>query len=699
MVIESLPRATSFRHYGFYRHMQKISLFLLPLAFYAVRAAAQNPADSLRQSYLEPVSISASRLETKDFTAPLAVTVLDRTRLQTGQTMLSPFEALTAVPGVFPLNPDNYAQDLRISIRGFGARSAFGIRGIKVLVDGIPESTADGQADVDNLDLGVIRQMEVTRGPASGLYGNAAGGVLSFSTDAIGGPPSLTAQTTWGSYGLQRHQLKAIGRAGKWAYLASGTHLRADGYRAQSQMRNTIAMSKIQFAPNAETKITLLLNYANSPVADDPGGLTLTDANANRRQARQANADFDGGEVLEQGRAALLFERQWGSKHQVQGRGFYTARNFSSRLAFQNGGWVELRRGFGGGGVSYQFADGPYRLKTGVEVEDQRDERLRFDNLRGEKGQQTFNQIESFRSVGAYALQELKFWRRVELSVNTRYDQMWLSASDRFLSNGDQSGQRGFGRLNPMIGLAYGWDKVRLYGSFTTSFESPSLSELSNNPTGEGGFAALNPQRARNMEIGTKALLFKKLRAEIALFHIAVTDELVPYQTPAFPGRVFFRNAGASARQGVECGLTYAIAPGLTAFATYTYSDFLYSDYQVNTANFDGKQLPGIPRHAGYLEARYERPKGAFGIVQIRHVGALFADDANTTPEKAYQVVQLRGGYVIKRAKWRIEPFLGVNNLLNAVYFANIQLNAAAGRFYEPAANRTFFGGVKCVYF
>ncbi|MFN3380449.1 MAG: TonB-dependent receptor domain-containing protein, partial [Runella zeae] len=216
------------------------------------------------------------------------------------------------------------------------------------------------------------------------------------------------------------------------------------------------------------------------------------------------------------------------------------------------------------------------------------------------------------------------------------------------------------------------------------------------NPSGTGGFNPdLKPQRATNYEIGAKTYFNQRVRMDIALFNINVSDEFVPYQITGQAGRVFYRNAGSSRRQGVELSLNANLAKGLSLFSNYTYSDFKYRQYVTTAGEFDGNTLPGIPKHAAQAELRYFRPKGLFAIAQIRHASDLYADDANAVIANAYTLVNLRLGLHLTYQRVAVEPFVGVNNLFNAIYFQNVQINAANGRYFEPARGQFWFGGVK----
>jgi len=677
----------------------KIALSFSLLLLIRIDSANAQKKDTVLLRQLAPVTVTATRLEINEKRLPAALTVLSGGRIQIGQPQLSMFESLGGVAGLFAQNPDNYTQDLRISIRGFGARAAFGIRGIRLYVDGIPESTPDGQADVDNLDMGAMQRLEVMRGPSSGLFGNAAGGVISLQTDNVAQMPLAEVQGTVGSYGMRSWRFKMGVQQKKLQMVLVATRNQSEGYRANSRMESTILNLKLRYDFDSLTRLSVLANYGNSPLADDPGGLTLAQVAENRRQAHPNNLRFLAGESVTQGRVGITFEKTMGN-HLIFVRAFGTKRDFANYLAFQAAGAGTINRTFAGGSFQYQFSQKfdflSYRFRIGMDLESQGDTRRRFDNLTGVRGKLTFDQLESFKNIASYITQELSY-KKITMLVGLRSDVIRLKATDYFMSDGDQSGGRNYSRINPTLGLS--WEvspAVNLYSNLGSSFETPTMSELSNNPSGTGGFnLELNPQQALNYEIGAKTYFGQRVRADLALFTIEVKDELVPYQITGQAGRVFFRNAGRSKRQGIEASLNVMLAKGLTLFSNYTYSHFNYLEYRTSAGKFDGNVLPGIPKNAAQVELRYFTPSGLFAIAQVRHASQLYADDANAVTANKYSLVNLRLGGQKTWRKFHIEPFVGVNNLLNETYFQNVQINASANRYFEPAQGRFWFGGLK----
>ena len=677
-----------------------LALLSLIVCFLPKQHFAQTSDKDTLRLQLAPVTLTATRMNIEQERSPLAVSVVGSPLIQQGLQQLSLDESLGRIPGLFALNPDNFSQDLRISIRGFGARAAFGIRGIKLLVDGIPESTPDGQAQVDNLDLGILDRMEVIRGPSAGLYGNAAGGVISLRTEDAPEDLFVQARTSWGSFGFQQYQIKTGQQVGKFNYLIHANHTRTEGFRDQSGMKNTLITAKVRMDLDSLSTLRLLLSYVDSPQADDPGGITADQAAENPMQARDRNVQFNGGETVQQGRVGLVYTRNWQGHHQFQSKVYHTFRDFSNRLPFENGGIVNLDRAFTGGGLSYQYTGAlgalPYRLRTGIDIENQRDDRQRFNNLNGIQGEQSLSQLEKFFNLGAYVQQELQLASVFALHASLRFDVVRLEAEDAFLSNGDDSGDLSFERLSPMVGLVYDVSPTsHLYGNLSTSFETPTLSELSANPDGSGGFnGALSPQKALNYEVGWKGTAGGRLAYELALFSIELRDELIPYELEAFPGRTFFRNAGRSRRNGIELSLDYVLAAGLRANVSYTYSDFTYTDFTVDGEALDGNQLPGLPKHAAFVGLRYQTPQGFYGNLQVRHRGALFTNDANTVEESAVSIAQVRAGMHWDLAFGYIEPYAGINNVFDVDYSSNVRINAFGSRFFEPAPGRNYYAGL-----
>ena len=647
---------------------------------------------------IEPATVVASRFSESLSEIPLSISRVGITQLQFGQSQLAINEALDQIPGVFALNATNYAQDLRVSIRGFGARSAFGIRGVKIIVDDLPESTPDGQGQVDNLDIGMLKQMEVLRGPASTLYGNASGGVLNFKTEDFTDRFRTQFRAMTGSFGLQQYQFKIGQKIKRFQYILHANHLKFDGFREHSQVENNQLYGKFSyyFGRRKNAKLLLLINHSNSPIAQDPGGITEEQALDNRRQARDRNLQFNGGEAVLQTRIGLVYSHDF-SPGKLKLRAFTTNRDFNNRLPFETGGIVAFQRQFHGMGGSYEFpikyGSIQGKILAGFDLDIQIDDRQRFNNLEGRLGDLSFDQEESFQNIGIYLIHHLPFNKTWNARIGLRGDFLNLEAKDRFLFNGDDSGSRSYNRLSPSLAIQYRLDNYQqFFASISSNFETPSLGELSNNPIGLGGFNPnLTPQQALNYELGFRGNLTKHFFGALSLFYIQVQDELIPFELELFPGRTFYRNAGSTDRSGAELQLSYIFNKYLQTRLSYTYSRFAYKNFE----QFDGNLLPGIPEHAAFFAIRFQRLKGFYGSLQTRFVGELFTNDANTEKDQVYTLVNFRLGYRHFFDNWLIAPFFGINNLFNTKYNANVRINAFGNRFFEPGPELHIYTGIR----
>ncbi|MCS7035498.1 MAG: TonB-dependent receptor [Saprospiraceae bacterium] len=654
-------------------------------------------ADTLREDTLRGVTISVVRMPTLPGRAPLSVSTLQGDWLRRAEPQLTLRESLAAVPGVWLSGEANFAQDIRIAIRGFGARSAFGIRGIRLLLDGIPESAPDGQGQVDNLDLAVVERIEVLRGSSGGLYGNASGGVISLHTDGVSNVPTLRLRTIAGSWGLLQAHVSGSRRLGRHGLRVALTHQRLNGYREHSAMRAALLNARWEWPSHDSTlRLRLLLNYARSPQADDPGALTAEQTAANRRAAHPTNTRFNAGESVAQGRAGLVVEKAWKSGHSSSARAYALRRNLENRLPFQRGGQVRLRRFAAGTGAQHHWIIRYITISAGLDFDYQRDDRQRFDNLNGQRGSLELDQIETFVATGLFAAAQWRVHPRWSLSAGLRADRVWLCAADNYSADGDQSGRSTYARLSPWAGLTGSLgDRLQMRANWATHFETPTLGELSNNPYGTGGFHPnLRPQRTQTWEIGLQTNPKKPFQANATLFWATTYDELTPFERPQTPGRLYYQNAGQTQRAGLELTLITRPTPTLAAELTWTSAAFRYVRYSTPAGNFDGNRLPALPQHWGLLDVRYGADRGWFARAQVRYLGDYFADDANQTLIAPVTLLQIRVGYRHCRQRHTLEVFAGADNANQAAYFHHIRPNAAAGRFFEPAAGRTLFAGM-----
>ncbi len=671
---------------------------VMSLAALAIPAVAQTQSAGLQP--LEEIIVTATRIETTLARVPAAVSVVGQDVIQLGRQQLALDEALNRVPGLFLQNRYNFAQDLRIAVRGFGARANFGIRGIKILVDGIPETLPDGQGSVDSIDLGAASQIEILRGPSSTLYGNAAGGVIAVTSELAPERPFTDLRLSAGEYGFRKVQFKAGGRSDRLGYLVSLSDSVFDGYREQSRAENTQLTARLDFDLGQDRQFLTVFNYTDQPVSDDPGGINAAQAANAPRTARDQNLNYAGGEALEQTRIGFVYSMPLGEGHEITARNYYAWRDFNNRLPFRFGGQVEFDRFFMGGGFTYSnegsWGGRRNRLIVGFDFDEQDDDRRRYMNNFGVRGGLTLDQNESVGSRGVYIQDELNVSDAVDLRFGLRYDEVEFDVTDRFLGNGDDSGKRKLDDVSPMLGFsAQLSDSVSLYATYSSAFETPTTTEY-NNPSGGGGFnPTLEPQTARNLEVGLRGSIADRHRYEVAVFNIEVDDELIPFEVPGSPGRDYFANAGKSTRDGVEFSLTAQPTDRLRATFSYTYSDFTFKEFTTESGrDYAGNTIPGTAEDVIFGELEYRNPNGWYGALEAIRIGDQYANNANSAGTDAYTLTNLRFGYERETDSLVIAPFAGVNNLLDETYTANLRINAFGGRFYEPGPDRHLYAGV-----
>ncbi|MGB3591488.1 MAG: TonB-dependent receptor [Nonlabens sp.] len=651
------------------------------------------------QTRLDSIAITAYRFTDRADRLPYSVSVL-RFRESginsiTSKQQLNLKEYLTGVPGLFALNENNYAQDLRISIRGFGARSPFGIRGIKLIVDGIPETTPDGQGQLDNLNLGIIEQIQVLRGPAAILYGNASGGAIDIHTRERLDSTYVEASGTVGSYGMDQQHFTYGLKGTSSNTVLNMSRTGTEGYRDRSGFESYNLNLKHKHSIGRH-RWTGLINYVNSPYAQDPGSLDLESVNRYRRQSRDRNRLFDTQEEVEQlklGVSHNFTKDQWEWKNYA----FYSYRDFMARLPFINGGVVDIHRNYGGVGTSItyttQFKDILITTSTGLDYGYQNDARRRFDNQEGILGDPTLDQREIFSALGAYVHQRFSY-KRWQLLAGLRYDTNLLKVDDGFLIDGDASDSENLNSWSSSAGVSYRWKRKTLFANVSTSFETPVLSELSANPSNTGGFNPdLAPQRAVNYELGYR-LNVASGSMSVAAFYIKTSNDIVPFELSAFPDRTFFRNAGSTDRLGVEIEFIRKISSSFALSGSYTYADFTYANYQANGEQLKGNRLPAIPANTATTVLTYDKNK--FNLqLKGSYRGSLFTNDQNTIREPDFVVLNITGAYRYKLNNARLTLFGGLNNFLDTTYNDNIRINAFGGRYFEPAPGINFYTGVR----
>ncbi|MEP6857529.1 MAG: TonB-dependent receptor [Gemmatimonadales bacterium] len=662
---------------------------------------------------LQPVVVEVARgAHRSPLDLPFAVTVQTPDSLRGGQRHLSLDETLSLIPGLTVSNRTNPSQDPRISIRGFGARSAFGVRGIRVLRDGIPLTLPDGQTPVDYLDLESVGRVEVMRGSASSLYGNAGGGVVDFRTSEPPAVPVSVAVRIWnGGFGSQKLVAKTGGAGRGLGYQANVAHTEGDGYREYSRQRTTNGFARLSLDAGGGS-YALDWMGVNTPVAENPGALTRPQFDVNPRLADPLSIRKRARKAVTQSQLGATARRA-GARGEIEVSAYAGTRSLDNPLTFAI---VEVGRVTSGASVRatvpFSLAGVAQRLTIGTELQLQNDLRANFTNCNNvppptvptstcpdpavERGTLTLDQREIVSSAGSYLRDELEFGERYVLTASARADAVRFRVKDRLISatNPDDSGRRSLGAVSPMVGILARLTATHAaYANVSSAFETPTATELGNQPSGAAGINRdLKPQKSTTYEVGVKGVGGLGLQYNASLFATGVHDELIPFDIPASGGRRYFRNAGRTSRRGAELGLGVAIR-ALELGGAYTYANYRFIDFTVDTAHYAGNRIPGIPRQTLQASAAVRTGVATF-VTETTIADKMAVNDANSESSPGYAIFNARivtsGSLGLSGA----ELTVGAQNLFNTRYVSSVSVNAAGGKFYEPGSQRSVYIGV-----
>jgi len=664
------------------------------LALLPVGLAAQRPDSA---AVLPPIRVAVTRSPESLRTLGASVTVVDSTPIRRGRMAGGLDEALAFVPGVIAANRWNPSLDQKLIIRGFGARANFGVRGVKILIDGIPQTLPDGQSQLTNLDLALVERVEVLRGAASSLHGNAAGGVLAFtSRSASADRDGVNLGFEGGSLGLARLQLGIEGRRGTVAIVGGASMTRSDGFRIHSRSEQRRGQVALAWQLRPATTLTVRGAYADDPFADNPGALTSTEASATPMASAPNNLLRDAGKSVKQGQLSLGLDDQrgpWQSELRLWG----LTRTLDNPLAApapapttaNEGLWVGIDRVGTGLRASTTRRLGIHRVTAGIDVQSSRDDRVNRRHRAGTPfGPMLLDQRETVRELGVFAQATLPRgpW---ELRGGMRWDRTSFDVADAI---GSGSGERSMAAVSGNVSLARVIGRATtMWTSVATAFETPTTTELANQPDGSTGLnRVLDPQRSVSFEVGMRTAGTHG-QLEAAIWTTSTRDAITPFQEVG--GRAYFANAGRTRTRGFEVAGQAPITSGLMALATVTFTDATFRDYEVGKVRLDGRRVAGIPRTVGRLGVR--GTLGQLGIdVDHALASSQFADDGN-----AIEVAGWGSGLTGVRIRWigggrrQFAPFVAVQNLFDRQVIGSVTVNGSFGRVFEPAAGRNVTAG------
>jgi iron complex outermembrane receptor protein len=690
-------------------------------ALWSARARAAETAP------LRDVVVTATRIAMPEFDVPASISDVPGTELRRDSLGINLADDIGFVPGLLARNGNNYAQDQQISIRGVGASSSFGVRGVRIYQDGIPQTGPDGEGQVSQFNLDSAQRIEVLRGPFSALYGNSSGGVIQIFTASGRAPGEIRTDVGYGSFDTFRAGVDASDAVGPLAYNLDFTHFSFGGYRPHQSARSESFNGKVDYSFGSRGKLTFIANVLSRPHADDPQGLTAAELAANPDQTDPASLAFNTRKSLQQQEAGVVLHLGLTRRQTLRVMGYFGHRTVLQYLSIpvgaqkaptSSGGVVDLDRDFGGTDVRWTWqgdlAGRPLSWVVGASYDTQNEQRRGYDNFIGGTlgvlGALRRNENDIARNMDEYTQGSWELVPRWTLTVGLRHSEVRFLSQDHFITgaNGNDGGAITYTASSPVAGLLFAarpW--LHLYASYGQGFQTPIAAELAYRPNGSAGLNfGLRPARSVNSEIGAKLRMSRSLRAAIAAFDTLTRDEIVVATNAG--GRSTYENAGRTRRSGAEASLDYRFARRWRAQLAYTYIEAIYIDAYLtctgtpcaapNQLIASGNRLPGVPRHDAYARIEWGRPVGWRASLTGQYLSTIAVNDANTEVAAAYPVFDATGGYARDFGSMRLSVFLRLNNLLDRRYVGSIIVDDANGRYFEPAPGFNVLAGFTAAF-
>ncbi len=704
-----------------------IGMLSLLIGSSAFAQQAVDPAETPAATLIDTVTVTATRTATPAFEIPASIDVIDGGELHEATLGVNLSEGLSSVPGLLARDRQNYAQDTQISIRGFGARSTFGIRGVRLLLDGIPATQPDGQGQISHFNLATADRVEVLRGPFSALYGNSSGGVIQLFTADGRDPPQLSVGSALGSFNTLRVNAGASGigeLAGRALdYNFGAAHFSIDGFRDHSQARRESFNGKLNLRTGDRGKLTLVVNAFDSPDVDDPLGLTRAQFDHKPRQAAPVATQFDTRKSADQNQGGLIYEYALTPSQDLRVLGYYGQRGVRQYLAIpqsaqanprHSGGVVDLDTGYGGGDARWTWraslAQRPLTLVAGASVDDLSQQRRGYENFVGDrlgvKGGLRRDETDRVHDVDQYLQANWQFASQWLLLAGLRHSRVVFDSNDHYINdrNPDDSGRKPYSATTPVAGLLFQYnDLLHLYAAYGKGFETPTFAELAYKPSGDSGLNLdLDAARTINGEVGAKLRLFGHTRAQLALFQADTRKELVICANSG--GRSAFCNTDRTRRQGAELSLETELAPRLVAQLAYTWLEASVRRAYLtcigtpctapNALVAVGNRLAGTAQSSVYGGLRFGGDSGWQASIDGRYFSPVPVNDINSESAPSYGLVGIGGGYVIDSSRWRTRLFVNLDNLFDRDYVGSVIVNDGNGRYFEPGPGRSVVAGI-----
>lgn len=676
---------------------------------------------------LADIVITATRVAVPAFNVPASISDVPGTALRADALGINLSDDIGFVPGLLAFDRHNYAQDQQVSIRGIGANSAFGIRGVRIYQDGIPQTGPDGQGQISQFNLDSAQRVEVLEGPFSALYGNASGGVIQIFTADGTAPGEIRTKLGYGSFGQVRAGVDASDAVGPLAFDADFTHFSWDGYRPHQGAHNESFNSKVNYTFAPRNELTFVANVVSRPDADDPQGLTAAQLAANPDQTAASALQFNTRKSLEQQEGGLIYDLGLTDHQSLRLLGYYGHRTVlqylsipvaAQRAPTSSGAVISLDRGFGGGDARWTWqgplAGRPLSWVTGVSFDTQNELRRGYNNfsgsLLGVEGTLRRDENDIAKDIDEYTQADWELAPHWRLTAGVRHSEVRFISVDHFITptNGNDSGHITYTATSPVAGLLFAarpW--LHLYASYGKGFQTPLDSELAYRPNEAPGLNyALRPAINRSGEIGAKIALSRHLHADVAAFDTRTDDEIVVATNAG--GRSTYQNAGRTRRSGAQGAIDYRFAEKWRAQVAYTYVEAIYIDgYRTCAAApcatpslliSSGNRLPGVPRSDAYARLSWGGELGWNANVSGQYMSNIAVNDANSAFASSYAVFNVAGGYGAELGSTRLSAFVRINNILNRRYAGSVIVDDSNGQYFEPAPGLNVFAGITATF-
>lgn len=661
---------------------------------------------------LDPLVVTATRIEERAFDLPVAIDSIDALLIQRNQLQLNLSETLQRVPGVVVANRNNYAQDLQVSVRGFGARANFGVRSVRLFQDGIPATMPDGQGQSGSFSLASAKRIEVLRGPFSTLYGNASGGVISIFTEDGTDPPEAQAQIVGGSYGTYNAILKGEGVYRGIGYVVAGNHFATDGYRHHSEASRDLINAKVKLDIDPDTRVALVGNSFYQPEAHDPLGLTRAQWEADPRQADVTAGVFNTRKTVNQQQGGINVDRKLTADTELRVIGYAGRRLVRQYLALSgigttsSGGVTDLDGDFEGIDARViaraMVGGGPLTLTAGTAYDRQHQRRKGFVNNNGDLGDLRRDEDDYVSSTDGYLQAEWSMAGPFSFLAGARYSDVRFKSVDHYIISGvnpDDSGRVAYNHFSPAVGAVWhAAPNLNVYANWGEGFETPSFIELAYRNAGTGLNFDLRPAISRSAEAGIKAFILERQRINVAAFITRTSNEIVI--DTATGGRTTYKNASKTRRRGVELAWEAVLPYGFNAYASYTYlSAEFASDATTGVPPQPipaGSNLPGVPQASAFAELAWSRPEwyGISAAVEWQYAGKVYVNDRNTDAAPSYVLANVRLGFEQAAGMWTFREFVRVNNIFDRNYVGSVIVGDTNSRFFEPSPGTSYLVGV-----